>query len=177
MISISGFLFVAKRKYERYNDATNTHRALFVTQSATQCRVVSQSGTVAAIRGNYAYIDVQQQSACGSCTLRGVCTPGSGTTRRVRARVDSTVATGQSVLIELDLSKARFGVFLGYVAPLLLVVATLFATLPFVERQAFAGLAAWGVLVPYYGTLYGARGFVERIIEMRAVPMQKDGAV
>lgn len=84
---------------------------------------------------------------------------------------------GDAVRLEMDVNHGRMGVFFGYVLPLFVVLGVLFGLRPHVSRESLAGLAALGSLIPYFGILYLIRGFFARVIQFRATPLEKEGAV
>ncbi len=148
-----------------------------MTQDETRCRVVSQVGTVTRVSGAYADIQILQTGACASCTVKGVCNPGDSSVKLIHARLLGGAVPGDRVLLEMDARNGMLGVLVSYVVPLVLVVAVLFGVRPHVERESWAGLLAIASLVPYFGLIYLARGIFARVIEFRATPLEKEGAL
>ena len=137
---------------------------------SSQCRVVSQPGVVTAVHGTDADIQIVQTSACASCRLRGVCSPGDAATKIVQAPNRGGLHAGMQVEVQMEERWGWLGVLLAFVVPLAVVVGILFGLAPLLgsqERSAMVGLAA---LLPYYGLLYITRNLFAQVVQFEAVP-------
>jgi len=75
--------------------------------------------------------------------------------------------TGDKVQILMEKSLGTKAVFLGYIAPFLLVLATLLITLNLFKSQGVAGLISIGILAPYYFILYLNRKVLKKTFTFR----------
>lgn len=131
---------------------------------------MERHGVVTAVHGNTADIEIIQMSACASCHIRALCVAGESAPRTVQAPADGALHPGMSVVLSMDERMGWLGVLVGFVLPLILVVATLFALRGVVPREEVAGLIALGALVPYYGAVHHFRGYFDRVVQFRARP-------
>lgn len=141
-------------------------------QSQGRCRTVTQLGLVAHVYDSAVDIDLVRGAACGGCAAKSVCVADHTAERRtVRARVVGRVRVGEQVLVHMEERVGWLTVALTFIVPLCVAVATLFALLPQVSRQEFAGLAALAALVPYYLILRMAQPALERAVQFWATPL------
>jgi len=69
--------------------------------------------------------------------------------------------TGDYVTVSLKKSSGYRALFLGYLLPFILVLATLIATFNLTGNEALAALLSLGITVPYYTLLYAKRDVIK----------------
>jgi sigma-E factor negative regulatory protein RseC len=141
----------------------------------SECRVVTRPGVVIGVRDSVADVEIVQQSACVSCTLKSVCGPGEHATRIISARPVAPVEIGASVELEMEERWGVLGTVLAFVVPLAVVVATYFGTTASGARDEIGGLLAVAMLIPYYFVLSRFRGQLQTLVTFIARPTAKEG--
>ena len=120
------------------------------------------------------FVDVQilQPGACASCHIKALCSAGESAVKTVRAPQDGSLRPGMSVILSMEERMGWLGVLVGFVLPLILMVAVLFLVRARVAREEIAGLTALLSLVPYYIAVHAARDHFARIVHFT---VQKEG--
>ncbi len=77
--------------------------------------------------------------------------------------LNSVHSPGQEVTVLFRESEGMKALFWGYLFPFILVLSTLILFYETTGKEALAGLAALGVLIPYYITLYFFRHSLKRV--------------
>ena len=98
------------------------------------------------------YVSIISQSACASCHAKGVCNVSEISEEILeipRERQDD-YKVGDQVQVAMHKSLGTQAVFLGYILPFLMVIATLIISLAITGNEGISGLFAIVILVPYY---------------------------
>lgn len=116
--------------------------------------IITHQGIVENINGSHIFVRIIQTSACSGCSVKGHCSSAE-TKEKVIEVTDSSSSyqVGDCVTIVGKTSVGMLAVFLAFVAPLLLLVLTLFLLENTMDNQLLAPLMALAVLVPYYWIL------------------------
>ncbi|MBR6251692.1 MAG: SoxR reducing system RseC family protein [Bacteroidales bacterium] len=117
---------------------------------------IKHAGVVRAIQGNSAEVEIVNSSACSSCKARSMCNASESKTKVVDALLPmgQPVDVGQQVDVVGEERMGMTAVLLAYVLPLILMLIVLIVAKNLGYGDAQGGLAALGVLVPYYAVLY-----------------------
>ncbi|MDR1746113.1 MAG: SoxR reducing system RseC family protein [Tannerella sp.] len=109
------------------------------------------------------YIRITQQSACGDCHVKSVCTASEGKIRTIEVE-DCTgrFRPNEEVLVCGRYAMGMKAVGLAFVVPMLLIVSALVAGTGWSGNELIGGLAGLSVLIPYYGCLYLMRDKLKR---------------
>ena len=125
---------------------------------------ISHDGVIASLNEDRVTVRITSYAPCTSCHARGACQLSGGEEDKllhIPVR-HPNFRTGEKVRVILDRSLGFRALFLGYVAPFLLVLAVLLVTTAAGSPEWIAGLASLTVLVPYYIGLKLMRGRVDR---------------
>lgn len=111
----------------------------------------------------YIYVRILSQSACSSCHAKGMCSATDMKEKiiEVKRLAEMKFADGDPVLLEMKKSMGQSAVILAYLLPFLLFIATLIISSAYLS-EAYSGLLALAVLVPYYLVLYASRRFLSQ---------------
>lgn len=117
---------------------------------------IKHSGVIKKIDEHQYYISIVAQSACASCSVKGVCNVSEMKDEivEVSRNKSENFAVGDQVEVLMEKSQGTKAVMLGYIVPFLIVLVTLIISLNLIGNEGIAGLISIGILVPYYLILY-----------------------
>ena len=114
-----------------------------------------QEGIITGTTNHSVTVSVTPHTACGGCQASSLCFGSSGKAREiVISQAGGNFEPGQPVRVIMARTMVQKAVSLGYLYPLLLLVATLFLTHALTQSEALSALLSLFVLVPYYLILY-----------------------
>ena len=116
---------------------------------------IEHKGTVALVGRNFVRVDIEVMEACGSCASRKACAMGQGTTREIMVYTDeaSTYSIGEAVKVSAKHSLGVVAVLLCYVAPLLVLLATMAVAKLLGCSDGLLAFIGLGSLVLYFAIL------------------------
>ena len=136
---------------------------------------VEHDGIVVGISDSSISVEIVSKSACASCHAKSVCAVGDSAVKIVE--VPLTIGTmaadckiGDSVKVVLDSSLGVNAVWLAYVAPLALLLASILAFSSVGVRDLYTGLFSIGVVALYYVVLSFFRNRLDRIFTFSIEP-------
>lgn len=111
---------------------------------------------MSSVRGEHIRVKITQASACSSCVATKLCNSSESKEKIVDVVSSEAFSyqAGEEVLLTGNLEMGMTAVFWAYGAPLLLLVAVLFATFQFTAEEPLAALMALAFLAVYYAVLY-----------------------
>lgn len=117
---------------------------------------IKHGGRIVNIDKESVTVSIITKSACVSCQMNGACNFNEIQEEQVEVPRDHarTFKVGEQVNIAMKKSNGTKAVFLGYILPFLVLLVTLFVVSELTGDDGIAGLAALGVLIPYYLILY-----------------------
>jgi sigma-E factor negative regulatory protein RseC len=125
---------------------------------------IEHPGIIDRIEDNKVWVRIQSQSACGSCHSKSMCGMAEVADKVVEVdqhQNQKQYKTGDYVTVSLKKSSGYRALFLGYLLPFILVMATLIATFNLTGNEALAALLSLGITVPYYTLLYAKRDVIK----------------
>jgi len=130
---------------------------------------IKHSGVIKEIDDYQYYVSIVAQSACASCSVKGVCNVSEMKDEIVEVPRNKTenFAIGDKVDILMEKSQGTKAVMLGYIIPFLIVLVTLIVSLNLIGNEGIAGLISVGILVPYYLALYLKRDALKTAFRFR----------
>lgn len=116
---------------------------------------ITHQGIVENINGSHLRVRIIQTSACASCSVKGHCSSADSKEKLIDV-IDTvhTYEVGEQVLIVGAMSMGVKAVMLAFVAPFVLLVASLFLFMLLLGDELYASLFSLAVLVPYYFVLW-----------------------
>jgi len=115
--------------------------------------VIEHKGIVVASNGHDAKVKIVASSACASCHAKGACSASDMEEKIIDVRDCGHYATGEEVMVFMQLSYGYIAIFYAYVLPFFLMFVSLISLMPF-YGELIGGLVAIAVLVPYYYVVY-----------------------
>lgn len=116
---------------------------------------ITHQGIVENINGSHLRVRIIQTSACSSCSVKGHCSSADSKEKLIDI-IDTvhTYEVGEQVMIVGAMSMGVKAVLLAFVAPFVLLVASLFLFMLLIGDELYASLFSLAVLVPYYFVLW-----------------------
>lgn len=150
--------------------------------SNTMSNQILHEGTIVSIDGAHLRVNIVQLSACASCKIAGSCLTSESKVKIVDVWTQSAgeYAIGQEVTVAVSSRVGATAVVVGFVVPLLIVVAGVVATLALTSKsgpwpltppydEAVAAIAGLALLTPYYIWLYSQRESIRRRVAFSIV--------
>ncbi len=130
---------------------------------------IEHEGTVTGIiSDDKLSVKIVQQSACTACKAAALCTAAESKEKIVEAYSDDpTIEVGNRVVVYGRLTLGYKALTLAMVIPLFLSLITLLLVYRLTLNEAWSGLAALGILLPYYGCLALIRKQIQRRFTFR----------
>ena len=121
---------------------------------------ISHRGRIVSITPEIMTVEIVSESACAACHAKGLCSLGDSTVKQVElpTRGWDNYDVGQEVNVVLRASMGHKAVWLAYVIPLIILVATLLGTLAAGGSELLAGGVAIGAIALYYLVIWLLRG-------------------
>ena len=136
---------------------------------------VEHDGVVAEISESSISVEIVSKSACASCHAKSVCAVGDSVVKIIE--VPLTIGTmaadckvGDRVKVILDSSLGVNAVWIAYVAPLALLLASILVFSSIGMRDLYTGLLSVGVVALYYVILSFFRNRLSRIFTFSIEP-------
>jgi len=139
---------------------------------SNQNNSVTHPGIIVQISGHVAEILILSKSACSSCQVKGACNMSEMEEKKVFVELphEHQFESGQQVNIIMRQSLGNLAVFLGYILPFLVLLATLIGSISIGLSEGIAGLLALGILAPYYFVLYQLRHRLQKKFSFQLIP-------
>ncbi len=134
-------------------------------------RPIVHAGVATSVDHGVASVAIEQRSACDECRAKLLCIGGHERVGTVQAACRDRLAPGDRVRLELAPQVGWFAVTVAFVLPFLLLVTTFFTLEARGLGELGAGLAALGVLLPYYLLVYMQRNRLARFVRIEAYRM------
>lgn len=144
------------------------HIVFFETMSET----IKHDGVVESVKGKIARVKILQVSACSTCNAKSVCNASDQQEKVVDALLgDTKVYVGEHVNVVGEKSIAVKAVLIAFVVPFVLMLVVLFAVDNFTNNELKSGLAALGVLIPYFFVVYLFRNALQKQMQFHIEKM------
>ena len=139
---------------------------------------VEHDGVVTEISDSSISVEIVSRSACSSCHAKSVCAVGDSAVKIIE--VPLTIGTmaadckvGDRVKVILDSSLGVNAVWLAYVAPLALLLASILVFSSAGMRDLYTGFLSIGVVALYYVVLSFFRNRLKRIFTFSIEPINQ----
>ena len=122
--------------------------------------VISHEATVQSVDSDSVTVSLSPGVSCSGCQAERSCGMTDKSTRIIKVKGSFDLHTGEKVNVSIMKSQGYMALFLGYLLPLILVVATLIVFSVQHAGELASGLASIGILIPYYIILWIFRRFI-----------------
>ncbi len=119
-------------------------------------QIISHQGIITDIERDVIKVNILVESACAACHAKGFCTIADQKEKVIEAQNTKkiTFTKGEKVIVIMRKSLGLKAVLFGYFLPFLILISTLLAAYLVSNNEAFSGLLALAMLIPYYFGLY-----------------------
>jgi len=135
---------------------------IFYMKKRGSHETIKHDGTVKKADNNSVQVAIVSATACSGCHAEGMCSMAGRTDKLIEVKGRYNVSPGDRVTVVMDLSNGYRAVVLGYLIPLLIVVASLMIFTMLAFGELVSALFAILILVPYFLILYLFRDRVNR---------------
>lgn len=113
---------------------------------------VSHVGRIVEITPEFTTVEIISESACGSCHAKGLCSLGESKTKAIQlpTRGWDNYKIGDEVCVTLNATMGHKAVWIAYVIPLAILMATLLILTATGSGELAAGLWAIAAVAVYY---------------------------
>ena len=113
---------------------------------------IKHEGTVVFQKGSTVGVKITRHSACSQCVAQNNCGLMNSQDKivEVETNANQQFATGEEVIIMLEATSGFLAVFLGYILPLILMLATMIIVYLAGAGEIKSGISAIIILIPYY---------------------------
>lgn len=120
--------------------------------------MIDHDGVIERIEGELAHIKIISESACAACHAKGVCGAADQEEKYLDVSVgNEEFQAGEKVSVQVARNLGFKAVALGYVYPLLILMAFLITLVTLGMNEMKAALLALLSLPPYYLAIYLSR--------------------
>jgi sigma-E factor negative regulatory protein RseC len=127
-------------------------------QDKTEC--IEHDGIVQESGNNFVTVRISSASACSGCHAEGSCALSGIEEKIIDVTGNYNVSPGDNVTVIMKQSAGFTALFLGYILPLILMMAILIILISLSFTELIAGLCAIASLVPYYVVLWLCRDHI-----------------
>jgi sigma-E factor negative regulatory protein RseC len=132
----------------------------------TEENVYIHSGVISQIKKGSVIVSLDKNVHCETCHAKGACGVSDSANKEIEvADTGRTYTLNEHVEVILKKNLGHKAVFWAYVFPFILMLLTLLAASYFVTEWV-AGLFSLLILVPYYLTLLGLKGYFKRTFDI-----------
>jgi len=115
---------------------------------------ILHEGIVAGVEGDSVSIVLTPGSSCAGCRAEGSCSVYGNDVKLVKVKGKYFVHQGEKVMVSISETQGFKALLLGYVVPLVIMVVCLVLCISLSAGELISGLAAIGILGPYYLILF-----------------------
>jgi sigma-E factor negative regulatory protein RseC len=116
--------------------------------------IINHEGIVQRKEDNKVFVAIISASACSGCHAEGSCTMSGKEEKIIEVSGHYNVKPGDQVTVLMKQSMGYAALFLGYVIPVIAVIAALIAFISLRLPELTSGLASLSILIPYYTILF-----------------------
>jgi positive regulator of sigma E activity len=115
---------------------------------------IKHEGTVLKIDKKSVFVCISSVSACSGCQAEGSCSISGQEEKIIEVSGSFNLKPGDKVTVLMKQSMGYAALLLGYLLPLISVIAVLIIAESFKVQELFAGLISISILIPYYLLLF-----------------------
>ncbi len=125
---------------------------------------ICHQGTVVKCEDNCVFVRIEAVSACAACKAKSMCNLTDVQEKIIEVPHISPVEykSGDTVTIHMKRSMGTKALWLGYLLPFVIVIASLFLFSHLTGSELQAGLISLILLLPYYLLLYTFRNKLKK---------------
>lgn len=114
-----------------------------------------------------AEVDIITGSACSGCHAKSACSLGSTEVKTITVKSNAALSPGDRVTVTMEQSQGFRALMIGYVMPLLVLIAAFAALTTAGAGELASALLSFGALAVYYGVVWVFRTKVGEKFEFK----------
>jgi len=115
---------------------------------------INHEGTVLKIGKYSVFVCITSVSACSGCQAEGSCSISGQEEKIIEVPGSFNLKPGDKVTVLMKQSMGYAALLLGYLLPLIFIIAVLVIAESLKVQELFAGLISISILIPYYLLLF-----------------------
>ena len=123
---------------------------------------VCHKGKVIGKNGDKISVRIEVMSACSKCHAKGLCSASDMSEKVIECIPEGSLSEGDEVMVEMATKFGFKAVMWAFFFPFLIVMTALVMTYYFTGSETAAALVSFGILVPYYMTIYFLKNYFNR---------------
>lgn len=135
---------------------------------------ITHEGIVTGTEGNFLTVLLSPEVACQGCKAGGSCSLSGESTKMLKVPGVSDYHPGEKVIVAMKKSQGYSALLLGYVYPLVILMASLIICISLSINELLSGLISVAVLVPYYILLYVIRSHISTKFSFKIITNPED---
>ncbi len=126
--------------------------------------LIYHDGIVQSAGTDRVFVRILSQSACSSCHSKSLCSALDIKEKIIEIETPEARAftAGEAVTVSMAETSGWKAVVLAYFLPFVILMTVLVAAVDITGSEMAGGLAALGILIPYYWMLYILRKFIKK---------------
>ena len=130
---------------------------------------ITHPGVVEEVEDAKVFVKILSQSACSSCHAKGMCSVAEVEEKTVEvvSAEGRNYKPGDHVTVRMEKSLGKKAVFLGYLLPFILLMATLILMISLTSNEGLSAIVSLLILGPYYLLLYLLKDRLSRQFRFR----------
>lgn len=125
--------------------------------------VIKHTGVVESVSGSTCHVRILQHSACSGCSAQRLCNSSESKEKVITVLLNGTdVKAGETVDVEGTVVQGLRAVYICYLLPLVLMIASLFIGVKVFGSDMAGILLSMTLLVIYFLALYLLRAYIGR---------------
>ncbi len=142
---------------------------------------ICHPGVVERIEGSELLVKIESQAACGKCQAKSYCGMGESAEKAIGVDLRDNSSgwrpqdfyPGQPVEVILSRALGYRALFMGYLLPFLILVASLILMFYTTGNEGLSALVAVLLMAPYYGLLYRYRHKLRQTFRFSVRPIRE----
>lgn len=123
---------------------------------------ITHEGVILSSGPDSVTVMISQNVSCAGCQASGVCNLNDRINKILKIDGNYNLKPGSKVIVSVNLSHGYLAVFLGYVMPFVILIASLLVTISISLGELAAGLISLGITAFYYILLFLFRKHVSK---------------
>jgi sigma-E factor negative regulatory protein RseC len=123
---------------------------------------VCHKGKVIGKSGDKISVKIEVLSACSKCHAKGLCSAADMSEKVIECIPEGSLSEGDEVMVEMATKFGFKAVMWAFFVPFLIVMVALILTYYITGSEIAAAFASFGVLFPYYLTIYFLKSYFYR---------------
>ena len=127
-----------------------------------QKKTIEHTGIVQTVNERSIDVRIVSHPACMGCAATNICDVSDAKEKIINTVKSIDVVVGEEVNVMMSRAQGFKALFLGYLLPFLIVMFLLITLSSLGVKELFAGLIAFGSLLPYYIIIYRLREKIDK---------------